>query len=83
MRTALTAPTVLVASLAHADLKALQAQLVAKVIVAYAASLVLLVLSEGVSIVEFSRRDVVRHPLVARIVDAYDAQRSPRTAVRS
>ena len=38
---------------------------------------------EGISMCHFTSADVVRHPLVARIVDAYDAQRSPRTAVRS
>ena len=26
----------------------------------------------GISVVRFDKRDVVRHPLVARIVDAYD-----------
>jgi len=29
---------------------------------------------EGVSVVRFTERDVVRHPLVARIVGAYDAR---------
>ena len=38
---------------------------------------------KGISMCHFTSADVVRHPLVARIVDAYDAQRSPRTAVRS
>lgn len=31
--------------------------------------------TEGVSIVEFSRRDVVRHPLVQRIIAAYEEHR--------
>ncbi|MEN9330437.1 MAG: hypothetical protein RLZZ484_1625 [Pseudomonadota bacterium] len=38
---------------------------------------------KGISMCHFTSADVVRHPLVARIVDAYEAQRSPRTAVRS
>ena len=38
---------------------------------------------KGIYMCHFTSADVVRHPLVARIVDAYDAQRSPRTAVRS
>ena len=38
---------------------------------------------KGISMCHFTSADVVRHPLVARIVDAYDAQRSTRTAVRS
>ena len=38
---------------------------------------------KGISMCHFTSADVVRHPLVARIVDAYDAQRSPRTAVRT
>ena len=38
---------------------------------------------KGIAITRLTSADVVRHPLVARIVDAYDAQRSPRTAVRS
>jgi len=29
---------------------------------------------EGISFTFFQARDVVRHPLVARIVDAYDAR---------
>ncbi|MBS0507448.1 MAG: PhoH family protein [Proteobacteria bacterium] len=32
----------------------------------------------GIAITRFTSADVVRHPLVARIVDAYDAQRSGR-----
>ncbi|GAD22760.1 PhoH family protein [Acidovorax sp. MR-S7] len=31
----------------------------------------------GIAVTRFTSADVVRHPLVARIVDAYDAQRSP------
>jgi phosphate starvation-inducible PhoH-like protein len=30
---------------------------------------------KGIAITRFTSADVVRHPLVARIVDAYDAQR--------
>ena len=30
----------------------------------------------GIAFSEFSAADVVRHPLVARIIDAYDAQAS-------
>ena len=30
---------------------------------------------KGLAFTRFTSRDVVRHPLVARIVDAYDAQR--------
>ena len=35
---------------------------------------------KGIAITRFTSADVVRHPLVARIVDAYDAQRSRRGA---
>ncbi|WP_245845068.1 PhoH family protein [Noviherbaspirillum humi] len=35
----------------------------------------------GISFTRFDSSDVVRHPLVARIVDAYDAATPPRTAV--
>ena len=34
---------------------------------------------KGISATHFTSADVVRHPLVARIVDAYDAQRSATT----
>jgi len=34
---------------------------------------------EGIAIVEFSRRDVVRHPLVQRIIAAYEEHRGKRT----
>ena len=34
---------------------------------------------KGIAISRFTTADVVRHPLVARIVDAYDAQRKPAT----
>jgi phosphate starvation-inducible protein PhoH and related proteins len=37
---------------------------------------------QGIAMTRFTSADVVRHPLVARIVDAYDAPRA-RTAVRS
>jgi phosphate starvation-inducible protein PhoH and related proteins len=30
---------------------------------------------EGVALVEFTRRDVVRHPLVQRIIQAYEEHR--------
>ena len=33
---------------------------------------------EGISIVEFSRRDIVRHPLVQRIIAAYEEHRGKR-----
>jgi len=33
---------------------------------------------EGISIIEFSRRDVVRHPLVQRIIAAYEEHRGKR-----
>ncbi len=33
---------------------------------------------EGIAIVEFSRRDVVRHPLVQRIIAAYEEHRGKR-----
>ena len=32
---------------------------------------------QGIAITRFTSRDVVRHPLVARIVDAYEKQSSP------
>jgi phosphate starvation-inducible PhoH-like protein len=32
----------------------------------------------GIAMTRFTAADVVRHPLVARIVDAYDAQRKAR-----
>jgi phosphate starvation-inducible PhoH-like protein len=42
---------------------------------------------EGIGIVEFTKRDVVRHPLVQRIIDAYEEHRgkarSPRTGEAS
>ena len=34
---------------------------------------------KGISVCRFTSADVVRHPLVARIVDAYDAQRTSTT----
>jgi len=33
--------------------------------------------TEGIAIVEFSKRDVVRHPLVQRIIAAYEEHRNP------
>ena len=33
---------------------------------------------QGIAITRLTSADVVRHPLVARIVDAYDKQRSPK-----
>jgi phosphate starvation-inducible protein PhoH and related proteins len=38
---------------------------------------------KGISVTRFTSADVVRHPLVARIVDAYDAQRSATTGAPS
>jgi len=35
---------------------------------------------EGIAVCEFSRRDVVRHPLVQRIITAYEEHRSRRKA---
>jgi len=37
---------------------------------------------KGIAITRFTSADVVRHPLVARIVDAYDAQRTPRKVTK-
>jgi phosphate starvation-inducible PhoH-like protein len=37
---------------------------------------------KGIAITRFTSADAVRHPLVARIVDAYDAQRTTRAASR-
>jgi len=37
---------------------------------------------KGIAMTRFSSADVVRHPLVARIVDAYDAQREQLDALR-
>jgi phosphate starvation-inducible protein PhoH and related proteins len=34
---------------------------------------------QGIAVTKFTSSDVVRHPLVARIVDAYDAQKSTKT----
>ncbi len=33
---------------------------------------------EGIAVVEFSKRDVVRHPLVQRIITAYEEHRAPK-----
>ncbi|WP_310625962.1 PhoH family protein [Limnohabitans sp.] len=38
---------------------------------------------KGISVTRFTTADVVRHPLVARIVDAYDAQRTTTTGAPS
>jgi phosphate starvation-inducible PhoH-like protein len=38
---------------------------------------------KGISVTRFTTADVVRHPLVARIVDAYDAQRTATTGAPS
>jgi phosphate starvation-inducible PhoH-like protein len=35
---------------------------------------------EGIAIIEFSRRDIVRHPLVQRIIAAYEEHRGRRRA---
>ncbi len=37
---------------------------------------------EGISICEFSREDVVRHPLVMRIIEAYDVDEQRRESAR-
>mgnify|MGYP002040071992 FL=1 len=37
----------------------------------------------GIAHTRFTSADVVRHPLVARIVDAYDAARKPEAAARA
>jgi phosphate starvation-inducible protein PhoH and related proteins len=34
----------------------------------------------GIAFTHFTSADVVRHPLVARIVDAYEAASSPKSA---
>ena len=33
---------------------------------------------EGIAIIQFSRRDIVRHPLVQRIIAAYEEHRGRR-----
>jgi phosphate starvation-inducible protein PhoH and related proteins len=33
---------------------------------------------EGIGMVRFEKRDVVRHPLVQRIVNAYELHRQPQ-----
>ncbi|MGB9602576.1 MAG: PhoH family protein, partial [Limisphaerales bacterium] len=35
---------------------------------------------EGIAIVELSKRDVVRHPLVQRIIEAYELHRGKKNA---
>ena len=35
---------------------------------------------EGIALVKFEKRDVVRHPLVQRIVQAYETHRGTRQA---
>ncbi|MFM1768716.1 MAG: PhoH-like protein [Verrucomicrobiota bacterium] len=35
--------------------------------------------TEGIAVIEFHRSDVVRHPLVQRIIAAYEEHRGPRT----
>nr|MBP8150617.1 PhoH family protein [Xylophilus sp.] len=37
---------------------------------------------KGIALTRFTSADVVRHPLVARIVDAYDASPTPRAPAR-
>ena len=32
--------------------------------------------TDGIAVVEFSRKDVVRHPLVQKIIQAYEARRN-------
>ncbi|HZF00742.1 MAG TPA: PhoH family protein [Methylomirabilota bacterium] len=34
--------------------------------------------TEGIAIIEFSKRDVVRHPLVQRIIGAYEEHRGQK-----
>ena len=36
----------------------------------------------GIAMTHFTAADVVRHPLVARIVEAYDAQREQRDSLK-
>jgi phosphate starvation-inducible PhoH-like protein len=38
---------------------------------------------QGIAITRLTSADVVRHPLVARIVDAYDKHRSPKAGVNA
>jgi phosphate starvation-inducible protein PhoH and related proteins len=38
---------------------------------------------EGIAVVEFSKRDIVRHPLVQRIIAAYEEHRGKASASRS
>ena len=38
---------------------------------------------EGIALVEFSRRDIVRHPLVQRIIAAYEEHRGKALANRA
>ena len=38
---------------------------------------------EGIALVEFSKRDIVRHPLVQRIIAAYEEHRGKALASRS
>ena len=37
---------------------------------------------KGIAMTHFTAADVVRHPLVARIVEAYDAQREQRDSLK-
>jgi phosphate starvation-inducible protein PhoH and related proteins len=37
---------------------------------------------KGIAITRFTSADVVRHPLIARIVDAYDANRKRTDAIK-
>jgi phosphate starvation-inducible PhoH-like protein len=36
----------------------------------------------GIGVARFDKRDVVRHPLVAKIVDAYDQRETARREMR-
>jgi phosphate starvation-inducible PhoH-like protein len=38
---------------------------------------------EGIALVEFTKRDIVRHPLVQRIIAAYEEHRGKAAASRS
>ncbi len=38
---------------------------------------------EGIAVIEFSKRDVVRHPLVQRIIAAYEEHRGKKASQRA
>jgi phosphate starvation-inducible PhoH-like protein len=37
---------------------------------------------EGIAVIEFSKRDIVRHPLVQRIIAAYEEHRGKARTAR-